>query len=446
MYTMFTIKDHVPIHTVAAPNLSSDVIKNSYNNNNHIVKPKKTYLPTALSSTSKLNSLTTFKHQDHLKKNHNHYQVVENTTKEKLLTHETHEKSKLYAPDPDPSVPSEKIPLATEYHNQPSNGKPLPIDVQLHSLPVAQPLLQIVDVGAIKQVTPQIYPVQTNLQPIIHNNLAPLVPAATIPIYNPTYLVTQSNNLYNHHQQQLFKPSVPIAPPVIETGYVNADQTQSVTSTGEIVQDGRQINSGISELPQFGPLIAAPVLDQEQPLQAVTFQLENTANIAQTPNQINPESDFVVSNYYSNSNNDGQQDSSQLLQAYAEEVQAEQLQQYHHQLQQQLQNEQEQLQQQNQHQHQQQQQQQQQQEEEQQHFLLQEESQQFQQPKQHIAQQSVQIPVYQTHAGQLDLSAAAAAFQEHERLVKQQLGSNTPLRIFVPDEDEVIRLSLLNTI
>jgi len=30
---------------------------------------------------------------------------------------------------------------------------------------------------------------------------------------------------------------------------------------------------------------------------------------------------------------------------------------------------------------------------------------------------------------------AASAFEEHQRLVQQQLGANTPLRIFVPDEE-----------
>ncbi|BFF91900.1 bromodomain-containing protein [Drosophila madeirensis] len=412
---------------------------------------------------------------------------------------------KLFAPDPDPSLPTSKIRPATETFNTPSNSKPLPSDVQSNHLP-AQPLVQIVGAQAAAQSAPEIYPVQyaqqtQQLQPF----LAASISAAHIPIYNPTYLVTQSNQLYTQHKQQLFKPS---AEHVLEAGYVNADLTQEVASNGQILQAAKDphhnIHPVLDSAPHYAALIAAPALGEpvESAYETASFHLPN---VAAAVTSTAPEGGFVVSNYYGHPH-----DSSQLLQAYAEEearrqqletehaaLELQKQQQYHldelnaqaleQQQQQQFhleelrahaQRQQEQQQQQQQHleelraqaqaqqqqnqhleelraqahaQHQQNQhledlraqahaqhQQQLQFEElkaqaEEQHLQNQQQQQQLQLVQLQQQHQQLQQPVQ--HHPQPAQDPAATAFEEHQRLVQQQLGSNTPLRIFVPDEE-----------
>ncbi|KMZ05645.1 RNA polymerase II degradation factor 1 isoform X2 [Drosophila simulans] len=366
---------------------------------------------------------------------------------------------KLFAPDPDPSLPTTKIRPATESFNTPSNNKPLPADVQSNHLP-AQPLVQIVGAQTAAQTAPEIYPIQYAQPAVQSQSFIAAIPAAHIPIYNPTYLVTQSNQLYSAHKQQLFKPS---SEPVVETGYVNADLTQEVASNGQILQAAKDphhnIHPVLDSAPQYAALIAAPALGDpnEGAYETASFHLPNVAS-AVTASV--PEGGFVVSNFYGHAH-----DSSQLLQAYAEEearrqqleteqaaIELQKQQQFHleelkaqaqeqqqqHQLhleelraqaqyQQQQQQQFEELQAQAQEQHLQQQ--------HQQHQLqllqLQQQQQQLQQPVQHHPPQQLQ----QQQQQQVAQDPAASAFEEHQRLVQQQLGANTPLRIFVPDEE-----------
>ncbi|XP_065722476.2 protein split ends isoform X2 [Drosophila suzukii] len=391
---------------------------------------------------------------------------------------------KLFAPDPDPSLPTTKIRPATESFNTPSNNKPLPADVQSNHLP-AQPLVQIVGAQAAAQTAPEIYPIQYAQPAVQSQSFIAAIPAAHIPIYNPTYLVTQSNQLYSAHKQQLFKPS---AEPVVESGYVNADLTQEVASNGQILQAAKDphhnIHPVLDSAPQYAALIAAPALGDhgESAYETASFHLPNVAS-AVTASV--PEGGFVVSNFYGHAH-----DSSQLLQAYAEEearrqqletehaaielqkqqqlhleelkAQAQEQQQQHQfhleelraqaQYQQQQQQQFEELQAQAQEQHLQQQHQQQQL----QLLQLQQQHQQLQQPVQHHPQQQQvqhqqqqqvqhqqqqqlqhqqQQQLQHQQQEQVAQDPAASAFEEHQRLVQQQLGANTPLRIFVPDEE-----------
>ncbi|XP_034484401.1 putative uncharacterized protein DDB_G0271606 [Drosophila innubila] len=389
------------------------------------------------------------------------YNVHEDETNDQTIRDPISGSQKLFAPDPDPSLPTNKVKIATESFNTPSNNKPLPADVQSNHLP-AQPLVQIVGAQAAAQTVP-IYPIQFTQQ-ATQPFIATAVSAAHIPIYNPTYLVTQSNQLYSQHKQQLFKPSTEH---VIETGYVNADLTQEVASNGQILQAAKDphhnIHPVLDAAPQYAALIAAPSLGEsaEQVYETAPFHLPN---IASAVTSSAPEGGFVVSNYYGNSH-----DSSQLLQAYAEEearrqqletehaafeLQKQQQQQYHLeelQLQQQQQQQQhqqelqlEELKAQAQEQHFQQQQ----QEQHRQYLQLQQQQQQLEQQQvqqqqlqqQQLQQQQQQLQQQQQHQ-QLQQQqhhpqdAAATAFEEHQRLVQQQLGSTTPLRIFVPDEE-----------
>nr|XP_036212898.1 putative mediator of RNA polymerase II transcription subunit 26 isoform X2 [Bactrocera oleae] len=375
-----------------------------------------------------------------------------NTIQYPPLGNEVQQLPKLFAPDPDPSLPVAQLRPATEPFNQPSNGKPLPVDVQSNFLVPAQPLVQII--GAQEVPTPEIYPIQftqqAQLQPVVGANVAAVHTA-----YDPTYLITQSNQLYTQHQQQLFQPSAS----VLHGAYVNADLTQEIASDGQILQAAKDphhnIHPVLDSAPQFAALIAAPVLGEQH--SAGHYNLQPQA-AALTATSASPEGGFVVSNYYDNAG----PDNSQLLQAYAEEeaqrleIEAEQdkqqyalqqqqqqhllaLQQQHQQLQQQhdLQQQQQlhlQLQDQQLQQQLQEQQLQQQLQEQQLHQQLQDHQlhqQQLQQQQQQRHQQQQQ----QSHHQQQSLDPAAAAFHEHQRLVQQQLGDDTPLRIFVPDDE-----------
>lgn len=379
------------------------------------------------------------------------YSVHEDATNDQTIRDPISGSQKLFAPDPDPSLPTTKIRPSTESFNTPSNNKPLPADVQSNHLP-AQPLVQIVGAQAAAQTAPEIYPIQyaqpaAQLQPFI----AAAIPAAHIPIYNPTYLVTQSNQLYTQHKQQLFKPSTEH---VVETGYVNADLTQEVASNGQILQAAKDphhnIHPVLDSAPQYAALIAAPALGEpiESAYETAAFHIPNVASAVTSAT---PEGGFVVSNYYGHAH-----DSSQLLQAYAEEearrqqleteqaaIELQKQQQLHlEELKAQAQEQQQQ--------HQlhleelraqaQYQQQQQQQFEElkaqaqEQHLQQQHHQQQLQLLQLQAQQQHLQQPVQQ-HPAPVAQDPASAAFEEHQRLVQQQLGSNTPLRIFVPDEE-----------
>uniref|UniRef100_A0A034VK55 Uncharacterized protein n=1 Tax=Bactrocera dorsalis TaxID=27457 RepID=A0A034VK55_BACDO len=419
--------DHfAPIHTIPAPNLSLP--------ENH---PQESYLPPKIQSQTYHHTLTNHNNIE------NQYQVTEEHTNDQTIRDPLSGSQKLFAPDPDPSLPAAQLRPATEPFNQPSNGKPLPVDVQSNFLVPAQPLVQII--GAQEVATPEIYPIQftqqAQLQPVVGANVAAVHTA-----YDPTYLVTQSNQLYTQHQQQLFQPSAS----VLHGAYVNADLTQEIASDGQILQAAKDphhnIHPVLDSAPQFAALIAAPVLGEQH--SAGHYNLQPQA-AALTATSASPEGGFVVSNYYDNA---GPADNSQLLQAYAEEeaqrleIEAEQeKQQYALQQQQQhllaLQQQQQHHLQQQQDLHQQQQLHQQLQDQQLQQQLheqqLQQQLQEHQLHQQQLQQQQQrhQQQQQQSHHQQQPLDPAAAAFHEHQRLVQQQLGDDTPLRIFVPDDE-----------
>ncbi|XP_030376366.1 bromodomain-containing protein DDB_G0280777 [Scaptodrosophila lebanonensis] len=440
------ISEHfAPIYTVPAPNLA--LHDNQLHENSGTAYLPPTQQQEHSSPTSTLRPQTYLPPTPQSSTLGSQYSVHEDETNDQTIRDPISGSQKFFAPDPDPSLPTSKIRPATESFNTPSNNKPLPADVQSNHLPApAQPLVQIVGAQAAAQTAPEIYPIQfaqqAHLQPFIA-----AVPAAPIPIYNPTYLVTQSNQLYTQHKQHLFKPSTEH---IIETGYVNADLTQEVASNGQILQAAKDphhnIHPVLDTAPQFAALIAAPALGEEAVYETAPFHLPNVASaVSATP----PESGFVVSNYYANPH-----ESSQLFQAYAEEeARHQQLETQHAALelqkQQQLHLEELKAQVQIQEQQHQQQQQQLRLEElealkaqaQEQHFLRQQQHQQQQQlqllqlqQQQERQQQQQQQPQPQPHQLVAE-DPAAAAFEEHQRLVQQQLGSNTPLRIFVPDED-----------
>lgn len=375
----FITQHFAPIHTIPAPNLAI--------HDNHI-GPEDLGFLQAEPKPQPYHS--------------NQYQVTEDHTNDKTVLDPLSGKQTLFAPDPDPSLPTARIRPKTESFNTPSNGKPLPADVQSNHLPPAHPLVQIVGQQHSQDLLPEIYPIQftsqTNLQPFISQHAGGIrtVPLA---VYNPTYLVTQSNNLYTQHKQQLFKPNDNI----IAAGYINADLTQEVASNGQILQAAKDpvnnIHPVLDAAPQFAALIATPPLHQPHQsleLETAPFHLTNAAT----------QGGFVVSNFFSPDSTPSNYQQSQLLHAYSEEEAqhrqhendvnnvAFQVQQHNTQLQQ----------------------------EQEQQLLLQ------QQENQQLELQQQQATNYQQP------NAASSAYEEHQRLLQQHLGE-TPLRIFVPDDD-----------
>ncbi|XP_055903844.1 mastermind-like domain-containing protein 1 [Eupeodes corollae] len=395
--THFVSEHFAPIHTIPAPNLSIQ--------DNHLFQPDNQYLPPEPQPYHS-----------------NHYQVNEDQTNDQTGLDPFSGKQKLFAPDPDPSLPAATIRPATEPYNTPSNGKPLPADIQSNFLPPAQALTQLVSPSHQQAQLPELIGLQYVGQPI---QLAPIA------IQNPTYLVTQSNHLFNQHQQELFRPNDNI----ITSSYVDADLTQEVASNGQILQAAKDpannihpqytaADVAISAAPQFAALIAAPPASTAHAVhieQRAPFQLANVA----VPQQ----NGFVASEYFGSAHGD-----SQLLQAFAEEEsQREQAHgehqahlEYEHRLHQEQQEQQALLQQQHNHQL-----------ELQQHH----EQQQHHQQQQLQQQQQYELQQNQHHHQQLlaqpqpSSDPATAAFEEHKRLVEKQLGPQS-LRIFVPDESE----------
>lgn len=136
------------------------------------------------------------------------YQVTEEPTNDLTLHDPQSGKQTYYAPDPDPRLPVAKVPIETSHFGQPSNGKPLPPDVaythaskypEHSSSPSAatQHILQYVKLGT-RPIFPHMQKQVAQQMSMLHG-----MPDS---VYNPTYLVTQSNNLLQQHQQHLFRP------------------------------------------------------------------------------------------------------------------------------------------------------------------------------------------------------------------------------------------------
>lgn len=107
---------------------------------------------------------------------------------------------KLYAPDPDPSLPAFKIKPATDPFSQPSNSNIQTFNL-FGTLPSSSALIQ--------SPTSSIQFDSSNSQ-LQQNFLQQqsIVQGMPLSVYNPTYLVTQSNQLLDQHKRHLFQPEV----------------------------------------------------------------------------------------------------------------------------------------------------------------------------------------------------------------------------------------------
>lgn len=184
------------------------------------------------------------------------YQVTEQINDHTVRVDPFMMKQKFYGPDSAQSIPAYKIAQSFETYN-PTNGvpnRPLPIEfsfvsaqpqAQANSAPVAAPLIQ--NYGQLaNQVPPQqqladTYGLPIGNQPQLQQHLLQQQSMLhNVPVvYNPTYLVTQSNNLLKQHREQLFKPAPAFLGTINQSPLTDAQPLQdvnSVASPGQLAE------------------------------------------------------------------------------------------------------------------------------------------------------------------------------------------------------------------
>ncbi|XP_050079474.1 GATA zinc finger domain-containing protein 10 [Anopheles maculipalpis] len=218
------------IHTIPAPNLGltkppktpNQIRVTSYDDSNKLEIEVKTTKPTYTPQPAFLNLSPTpapvagvYSH--HAISHPHQYQVTEEHSNDVTIGDLYSGKKTYFAPDPDPSLPSKTLVPTSDPLSIPSNGKFAPTSVLVQS-PVAHYPVQpqssasavIQYVNAVPQAS---YAIPLATQPQLQQHIlqqTAMLQEMPVSLYNPTYLVTQSNNLFNTHQQQgsanLFKP------------------------------------------------------------------------------------------------------------------------------------------------------------------------------------------------------------------------------------------------
>lgn len=182
------------------------------------------------------------------------YQVTEQINDHTVRVDPFMMKQKLYGPDSAQSIPAYKIAQSFETFN-PTNAvsnRPLPIEIsfvpaqpqpqaQANSAPVAAPLIQMANQVPPQQQLPDTYGLPIGNQPQLQQHLLQQQSMLhNVPVvYNPTYLVTQSNNLLKQHREQLFKPAPAFLGTINQASLTNTQPLQdvnSVASPGQLAE------------------------------------------------------------------------------------------------------------------------------------------------------------------------------------------------------------------
>lgn len=127
--------------------------------------------------------------------------------------------------------------------NSIANSAKTPIDINAlaASAKVQSPSSQLYQLSnsLAQQQLPDSYALSLSNQPQLQQHILQQQSfgGLSLPVYNPTYLVTQSNQLLNQHKQQLFKPAASFVDAVSSLNAPDAQaiyQAQSVASPGQI--------------------------------------------------------------------------------------------------------------------------------------------------------------------------------------------------------------------
>lgn len=202
-------------------------------------------------------------------------------------------KQKFYAPDPDQSVPNYKIAQAFDSFNQPNAvaSRPYPIEIsfvpqqnQGNTGPVAAPLIQLSN-QVPQQQLPDTYALPIGNQPQLQQHLLQqqtMLQNMPVSVYNPTYLVTQSNNLLKQHREQLFKPAPAylgsINQPTIDLSPRNSQPLQDVDSAAS---PGQLLTSAQSQQKQQAQQPPSALQEPSQP-NGVPLRTDFQSSLPQT--------------------------------------------------------------------------------------------------------------------------------------------------------------------
>lgn len=122
----------------------------------------------------------------------------------------------------------------------------VPAQAQLSSAPIASPLIQLSNSVPQQQLS-DTYALPISNQPQLQQHILQQQSMLQgMPVYNPTYLVTQSNNLLKQHHEHLFKPAPAflgtINQPSMDMSPADAqplNDVNSVASVGQVAQSQR---------------------------------------------------------------------------------------------------------------------------------------------------------------------------------------------------------------
>ncbi|XP_055617670.1 putative mediator of RNA polymerase II transcription subunit 12 [Toxorhynchites rutilus septentrionalis] len=207
------------------------------------------------------------------------YQVTEEQTNDVTLKDLYSGQKTYFAPDPDPSLPSKSLLPTSDPLSEPSNGKYPPKDLLIQAQtqtqtqflpqPSTAAFAQKPYYGIVNAAPQSSFSIPLATQPQLQQHIlqqTSMLQGMPLSLYNPTYLVTQSNNLFNNHQQQLqanlFKP---------ETSFVGAVPSQP-TSTGDVVFNSYTYKH--TEPAASAGQILAATQDQLHELQSAVSQIQ----------------------------------------------------------------------------------------------------------------------------------------------------------------------------
>ncbi|KAJ6637350.1 hypothetical protein Bhyg_10080 [Pseudolycoriella hygida] len=274
-----------PIHTIPAPNLSQLEVFPEWKSkpvNEYYEKPHPVFLP------QRPNDI----HQ---------YQVTEETN-DHTINDLASGTRKLYAPDPDPSLPAFKVKPATDPFSQPSNSNVQSFNL-FGTLPSSSALIQSPP-ASIQFGSSNSQLLQNFVQ---QQSIAQGMPQ---PVYNPTYLVTQSNQLLDQHKRHLFQPEVVEEKSNLLAEASNLTPVKSVASPGQIMAAAKDKISDITSyevLPSNpSPLIGDKFLSNSDAPTLTEKEVSDLINFGKLYDNLE-HSGFIASTYY-DSFPDGQGD------------------------------------------------------------------------------------------------------------------------------------------
>lgn len=183
------------------------------------------------------------------------YQVTEQISDNTIRVDPFTGKPKLYAPD---LAGSYKLSPNFETFNQPSAvaSRPLPIEIsfvssqpqqaaQASSAPVAAPYIQLAN-RMPQQQLPDTYALPIGNQPQLQQQS--MLQNVPVSVYNPTYLVTQSNHLLKQHREQLFKPAPAFLGTINQASIdLSPGSSQPLQDVNSVASPGQLLSSAQSQ-------------------------------------------------------------------------------------------------------------------------------------------------------------------------------------------------------